>query len=204
MANKKSIKIKFVGLMVALTICFLLVGVSVYAALTQSLSIDNNITISSSGQTQVEVKVFEYANAGTNAVDVVPTTINFPADAVVTKTADENDISGNLTDIIFRSDGNTNFYAFKMSFNNISDKTAYAHISATAINNSQLKLLYGESLENLATLGNNTELANQVELNATDNKDFYLIVASNVDLVNLSAMEMQQFSVSILIDQISV
>ena len=50
-----------------------LVGVSVWAALTQNVKITNTITISASGQTKVEVVVSEYIHAGKTGITAAPT-----------------------------------------------------------------------------------------------------------------------------------
>ena len=73
--EQKSIKIKIISLAISIIVCVLLVGVSVWAALQQTLDITNNISITTSGQTKVAVDVSEYIHAGTTGVKTAPTDI---------------------------------------------------------------------------------------------------------------------------------
>ena len=60
--TNSNIKRKIIISVLSILLCALIISVSVYAALSQSLNLTNQITISASGQTQVKVDVYEYKN----------------------------------------------------------------------------------------------------------------------------------------------
>ena len=200
--KQKSMKVKILSLVASLVLCFLLIGVSVYAALTQTLTIDNTITITTSGQTKVAVKVSEYLNKANTAVDASPASIEGWV-LKVEKTADENTKEGTVSPINFNYTENVNYYAYKFEFTNNSSKTAYAHISTSAVDNTQLTIYYGETLSaSMTSLTNNDALDADVTLAATDGTgEFYIIVASNVALDALTEKAGVPFNISITLDQ---
>ncbi len=202
MESKKSTKIKIISLVASLVICFLLIGVSVYAALTQTVTINNNINITTGGQTEVAVKVSEYINAGTTAITASPASITGWTEKV-TKSATEQTKEGSVTPIDFNLTTGKNYYAYKFEFTNSSTVKAYAHISASAVGNTQLTIYYGETLSaSMSSLENNIALDADVDLDATGGTgEFYIIVAANKALENLTAVAEIPFNISITIDQ---
>ena len=202
MESKKSTKIKIISLVASLVICFLLIGVSVYAALTQTVTINNNINITTGGQTEVAVKVSEYINTGKTAITQSPESITGWAEKV-TKSATEQSATGSVTPIDFNYEAGKNYYAYKFEFTNSSTVQAYAHITASAVDNTQLTIYYGEELSaSMSSLENNTALDADVSLAATDGTgEFYIIVAANEALENLTAVAQIPFNINITIDQ---
>lgn len=216
--EQKSIKIKIISLAISIIVCVLLVGVSVWAALQQTLDITNNISITTSGQTKVAVDVSEYIHAGTTGVTAAPTD-SIVDDAssntegwhtLVTKTAEENSKKQAATPIVFNYSDGKNYYAYKFEFSNESDKIVYAHISADVVNNTELTIYYGETWgATLTALTNNTALDTDVTLQAaTDDGStpgtgtFYIVVAANVGLDSLTEVEDAiQFNIHVLLDQ---
>ena len=203
MESKKSTKIKIISLVASLVICFLLIGVSVYAALTQTVTINNNINITTGGQTEVAVKVSEYINTGKTAVTASPESITGWTEKV-TKSATEQTKVGSVTPIDFNYTTGKNYYAYKFEFTNSSTVQAYAHITASAVDNTQLTIYYGEELSaSMSSLENNIALDADVSLAATGGTgEFYIIVAANEDLGELTAVEEAiPFNINITIDQ---
>ena len=216
--EQKSIKIKIISLAISIIVCVLLVGVSVWAALQQTLDITNNISITTSGQTKVAVDVSEYIHAGTTGVATAPTD-SIADDALsntegwhtlVTKTAEENSKNQAATPIVFNYSDGKNYYAYKFEFSNESDKIVYAHISADVVNNTELTIYYGEKWgATLTALTNDTALDTDVTLQAaTDDGStpgtgtFYIVVAANVGLDSLTEVEDAiQFNIHVLLDQ---
>lgn len=72
MEKAKMLKRKIIIAAFSVLVCFLVVGVSVYAALSQTLNLTNYITITTGGQTKVGVVVSEYINKGKDAVTASP------------------------------------------------------------------------------------------------------------------------------------
>ena len=203
MEKSSSIRRKIIITAISALICILVIGVSVFAALTQTVNINNNITITTDGQTEVIVNVFEASNAAATAVDTAPVTE--PSDwgsAVLTKDAATTSATEDLTPMDFSVSDGINYYAYKITFQNTGSTIAYAHISASAVNNAQLKIYAGESWASLADVGNNTAIDSDVTLAATDGTgEFYIVVASAVALENLNDMAQTPFNVTITIDQ---
>ena len=203
MEKSSSIRRKIIITAISALICILVIGVSVFAALTQTVNINNNITITTDGQTEVIVKVFEASNKGLTAVNTAPATE--PSDwgrAVLTKDATTASATKQLTAMDFSVSDGINYYAYKITFENTGSTTAYAHISASAVDNTQLKIYAGESWDSLADVGNNTAINSDVTLSATDGTgQFYIVVASAVALENLNDMTETPFNVAITINQ---
>lgn len=215
--EQKSIKIKIISLAISIIVCVLLVGVSVWAALQQTLDITNKINITTSGQTRVAVDVSEYIHAGTTGVTAAPTD-SIADDAlsntegwynIATKDANTNGLTEAATPIVFNYSDENNYYAYKFEFSNESDKIVYAHISADVVNNTELTIYYGETWgEELTALTNNTALDADVTLQAATNEStpgtgtFYIVVAANVGLDSLTEVEDAiQFNIRVLLDQ---
>ena len=216
--EQKRLKVKIISLAVSILVCVLLVGVSVWAALSQSLKITNNISITTSGQTKVAVDVKEYIHAGTTGVTTAPSdTVNDSEEsnkagwyALVSKGADEDTKEKAATPIVFNySDGN-NYYAYKFTFSNESDKIVYAHITASTVNNTELTIYYGETWgATMTALTNNTALDADVTLQAATDDGvtpgtgtFYIVVCANKGLDKLTEVDSPiTFDINVLLDQ---
>ena len=203
MEKSSSIRRKIIITAISALICILVIGVSVFAALTQTVNINNNITITTDGQTEVIVNVFEASNSAATAVDTAPVTA--PSDwgsAVLTKDAATASAAKELTPMDFSVSDGINYYAYKITFENTGSTIAYAHISASAVDNTQLKIYAGESWASLSGVENNIAIDSDVTLAATDGSgEFYIVVASAVALENLNDMAQTPFNVTITIDQ---
>lgn len=217
--KQKSMKVKILSLVASLVLCFLLIGVSVYAALTQTLTIDNTITITTSGQTKVAVKVSEYLNEGVTAVSKSPETISDwtvvldkseNTDEATINTSDEvsGEVKSKLSPIDFNHTTGVNYYAYKFEFTNkstaVDGKVTKAHISTSAVDNTELTIYYGDTLSaSMTSLTNNDALDTTITLPEKDGgaKEFYIIVASNVALEALTEKAGTPFNISITLDQ---
>lgn len=203
MEKSSSIRRKIIITAISALICILVIGVSVFAALTQTVNINNNITITTDGQTEVIVNVFEASNKGATAVNTAPgTEPSSWGSAVLTKDAATTSATEDLTPMDFSVSDGINYYAYKITFENTGSTAAYAHISASAVDNTQLKIYTGTSWDSLAAVENNTAINSNVTLAATDGTgEFYIVVASAVALEILNDMAKTPFNVTITIDQ---
>lgn len=207
MEKQTSIKLKIVSLVISMLVCFFLIGISVWAAMSQNLSINNNISITTSGQTKVAVSVYEYIHEGEDAVGSAPTDDldSLWGKAKVEKTAEEDTKSGSVTAIDFSAKTKKNYYAYKFTFTNASDVAVYAHITASAVDNSQITIYYGQTWGASMTALNNSPLDADVTLQASPDGsgEFYIAVVSNTALGNLTGIEgTLAFNMSILLDQV--
>ena len=203
--TKSSIKRRLIITLFSALICILVIGVSVYAALSQTVELNNNITITTAGQTKVAVAVSQASNEATTGVSASPADEPSVAWASVgTKDADADSqtISG-LTPMDFSVEDGVNYYAYKFEFTNSGSTIAYAHItSESAIDNTQLTIYTGETWGSLTALTNNKTINDTVELEAADGTGtYYVVVAANADLASLNNMNQTAFNLDVLIDQ---
>ena len=157
--------------------------------------------------TRVEVTVSEYLNEGVDAVSASPETISSWSE-VDTKTAETNSDTINPAAILFSQADGHNYYAYKIDFTNqsVDDEsgviTTYAHISSSAVDNTQLTIYYGTTLSaSMQTLANNTALDTDVTLDSATETSFYIIVAANQALAELTEAAGVDFDLTITIDQ---
>ena len=200
--TKSSLKRRLLITLFSALICVLVIGVSVYAALSQNVTLNNNITITTAGQTKVEVVVSQGSNTSTDAVSTAPA--SQPSwSQVVTKDADNNtETVSNLKAMNFSVSDGINYYAYKLEFTNEGSTEAYAHITGPAIDNAQLTIYTGQEWDSLAAVGNNTAIDADVTLTASNGTGtFYIVVASNVSLDQLNDMAKTPFNINVLIDQ---
>lgn len=200
--TKSSLKRRLLITLFSALICVLVIGVSVYAALSQNVTLNNNITITTAGQTRVEVVVSQGSNTSSDAVSAAPA--SEPSwSQVVTKDADNNtETVSNLEAMDFSVSDGINYYAYKLEFTNEGSTEAYAHITGPAIDNAQLTIYTGQKWDSLTAVGNNTAIDADVTLTASNGTGtFYIVVASNVSLDQLNVMAQTPFNINVLIDQ---
>lgn len=211
---QRSIKVKIIALAISLFVCFALVGVSVWAALTQTVTINNNITVTQDGQTKVKVTVSEYANKAITAVSDAPdlTSVSWTpmkGSAGVTsgvKDVDTNEATYTPTAMDFSQTDGVNYYAYKIEFENETisgdaGAAAYAHITSSAYDNTQISIWYGTTATPENTLTNNTAMDTDVTIDADGTATFYVVVAASEALEGLNEKTQTPFNLSITIDQ---
>lgn len=199
--TKSSIKRRLIITLFSALICILVIGVSVYAALSQNVTLNNNITITTAGQTKVKVVVSQGSNTSSDAVSTSPASQPTWSE-VVTKDADNNaETVSNLEAMDFSVSDGINYYAYKLEFTNEGSTQAYAHITGPAIDNAQLTIYTGQEWNSLTAV-NNTAIDADVTLTAPDGTGtFYIVVASNVSLDQLNDMAKTAFNINVAIDQ---
>ena len=203
--TKSSIKRRLIITLFSALICILVIGVSVYAALSQSVELNNNITITTAGQTKVKVVVSQASNEATTGVSASPAddpSVTWASVGTKDADTDSQTISG-LTPMDFSVEDGVNYYAYKLEFTNSGSTVAYAHItSESAIDNTQLTIYTGETWGSLTALTNNKTINDTVELAATIGiGTYYVVVAAKVSLDQLNDMAPTAFNLDVLINQ---
>ena len=203
--EQKRLKVKIISLAVSILVCVLLVGVSVWAALSQNLKITNNISITTDGQVAVKIDSFEYAHidetlAGvttapnlTSISDATGNDFTTGWKSVVTLAATDESKEGAATSIVFNAQNERVYYAYKFELENTSTTTkALVTFGATAVNNAQITVYYGDEATPANSLTTNTSMStdNTVTLDVadseTDTATFYIVVAANKTLGGLT------------------
>lgn len=201
MEKAKMLRRKILISAFSVLVCVLVIGVSVYAALSQSVNLTNYITITTGGQTKVGVVVSEYINKGTEAVVASPS-----GDVAWTQKLSKDSNTDTATQALTPADFNytvgQNYYAWKIDFTNTDASDAYAHITASAVNNDQVTVYAGATWGSLETVAKNTEAKGEVTLAKSATSTYYIVVVANTALENLVEVEGQlPFNINITIDQ---
>lgn len=201
MEKAKMLRRKILISAFSVLVCVLVIGVSVYAALSQSVNLTNYITITTGGQTKVGVVVSEYINKGTEAVVASPS-----GDVTWTQKLSKDSNTDTATQALTPADFNytvgQNYYAWKIDFTNTDASDAYAHITASAVDNDQVKVYAGATWGSLEAVAKNTEAKGEVTLAKSATATYYIVVVANTALENLVEVAGQlPFNIDITIDQ---
>ena len=188
---------KLIAALCSLVLCMLLIGVSVYAALSQSATITNTITVTTSGQVKTSVVVKEYAGEGAGAVAAIPGAPTF-ATEVLNKGAEVDNLTEAATPFVFSSEKGKNFYAYEIAFANTSTKSVTATITSSAESNAEIDVYAGATWEGMTKLENATGVHGTVVLDAnTGSGKYYIMVCANKALGDMAAAPETDFNVTI-------
>lgn len=201
MEKAKMLRRKILISAFSVLVCVLVIGVSVYAALSQSVNLTNYITITTGGQTKVGVVVSEYINKRTEAVVASPS-----GDVAWTQKLSKDSNTDTATQALTPADFNytvgQNYYAWKIDFTNTDASDAYAHITASAVDNDQVTVYAGATWGSLEAVAKNTEAKGEVTLAKGATATYYIVVVANTALENLVEVEGHlPFNIDITIDQ---
>lgn len=189
---------KLIAALCSLVLCMLLIGVSVYAALSQSATITNTITVTTSGQVKTSVVVKEYAGAGDGAVAEIPAVAPTFANVVLNKGAEVDNMTEAATPFLFSSEKGNNFYAYEITFANSSTKEVTATITSSAESNAEIDVYAGTSWAGMTKLENATGVNGTVTLVANEGSGtYYIMVCANKALGDMAAAPETDFNVTI-------
>lgn len=188
---------KLIAALCSLVLCMLLIGVSVYAALSQSATITNTITVTTSGQVKTSVVVKEYAGTGDGAVAEIPGAPTFTAE-VLNKGAEVDNLTKAATPFVFSSENGKNFYAYEITFANTSTKQVTATITSSTESNAEIDVYAGATWEGMTKLDNGSGVNDTVDLTATSGEGkYYIMVCANKALGEMTAAPETDFNVTI-------
>ncbi len=188
---------KLIAALCSLVLCMLLIGVSVYAALSQSATITNTITVTTSGQVKTSVVVKEYAGTGDGAVAEIPSAPTFTAE-VLNKGAEVDNLTKAATPFVFSSSDGKNFYAYEITFANTSTKQVTATITSSTESNAEIDVYAGTTWAEMAKLENATGVNGTVTLVANEGSGkYYIMVCANKALGEMTAADRTDFNVTI-------
>ena len=205
--KKTNLVKKLILTLSSMTVCMVLIGVSVYAALSQTTTINNTITISTAGQAKAEVKVYQQVVTGSTAVtlDNVKTLADTENDwgtAIFTKAStvdsDTCDSTDGLTAITFDQTTGKNIYAYKITVKNESTVALKATITSTEETNTEVDVYFGKTLAEIAKLENNAgvSLSNDtIAIGGTNT--YYIVVCANKALAEMTAASGTPFNISV-------
>ena len=189
MENKKRIGRKIVLTVCSMIFCMVLMGVSVYAALSQNVQLTNTISVNTSGQVKSTVEVYEHIFDGVDAVTAMPTEPTWGT-AVLEKAEDEDSKTQALTPIVFSQSTGKNIYAYKIVVTNKSTVGVNVTITSTEETDEQIDVYAGETFATLAKLDNNAKVnfTTSERLGTDDALTYYIVVCANKALGDMTAI----------------
>ena len=125
--NQEKVQSKFkrriIVIALSMLLCMLLIGVSVWAATSQSLTSPNTILITTDGQAKVGITASYAFGADDETLfsaigDQDATVTGLSYTQIAQKTADNNSVSQKGPDIVFSADGEYTYVAYKIDFAN--------------------------------------------------------------------------------------
>ena len=188
---------KLIAALCSLVLCMLLIGVSVYAALSQSATITNTITVSTSGQVFTQVVVKDYSGAGAEAIAAVPGAPTFEHE-VLNKGAEVDNLTKAATAFVFSSEKGNNYYAYEITFVNSSTKSVSVLFIFFFECDAEIDVYAGTAWAGMTKLDNTKGVSGTVTLDAnTGSGTYYIMVCANKALGDMAAADATDFNVTI-------
>lgn len=201
MERKLKWKIIILSTILVFLVCFF--SYSVYALINQTLNIQAEIIITDDGQAKSIINVYEALGANDNSSYTNLT--NEPEfQLALTKTRDEDNVSGNFTiNPSFGGENRYRYYIIKIEIQNVS--TIPVEYSARVINElgedfvftSQLELLYLENSGESFTLSQISEISGTLPVDEVVNRYIVLQIKDGLDFSDLIKTEPQSFYLNI-------
>lgn len=194
---------KLIAALCSLVLCMLLIGVSVYAALSQSATITNTISITRSGQSYVSIKVEKTSHADVTAYTPTTGAAVGTYSELLTVAAGQSGTKTDETKMTFSQSVGKNAYAYKIYLKNESADTAVKYsikmlqtgTTDAAYTSPSAQIVIGK-----ATGDGNVEAyadMTNVDLAANAEATVYIVVYANVALENLEPTAGTTFDLAI-------
>lgn len=201
MERKLKWKIIVLSTILVLLVCFF--SYSVYALINQTLNIQAKIIITDNGQAKSIINVYEALGANDNSSYTNLT--NEPEfQLALTKTRDEDNVSGNFTiNPSFGGENRYRYYIIKIEIQNVS--TVPVEYNAKILNElgegfvftSQLELLYLENSGESFSLSPISEISGTLAVDEVVNRYIVLQIKDGLDFSDLIKTEPQSFYLNI-------
>lgn len=204
-------KRRIVVVVLSMLLCMLLIGISVYAATSQTSTVDNTITISSSKQVRVGITV-SFSNGVANddrtlfenneTAVAAAKALSFTEIGTKSSSEDEKNLTGD-TAIEFSYDNKYTYRVYKIEFNNTaSSDITYAiefqnESGAAYTFDSQVSVFTGKSADTTLTAGQTVS----GNLDAEGNETIYIVVAMNTALIDATPVAQSAFKMVITANQ---
>lgn len=200
MAKTSSLTKKLALTISSIVLCVVLIGVVVYAALSQSVNLSNTITVTTGGQAKSIVTVYEQVITGNTAVTALPETEPTWGESILTKAEDKDSDSKDLTPIVFSYSEGKNIYAYKITVQNKSEGTVKIAITSSTESNEQIDVWCGETYEGATKLTNTDGVNFEKTGVAVDGEvTYYVFVSANTALESMTAATAQDFDIDIVV-----
>lgn len=193
---------KLIAALCSLVLCMLLIGVSVYAALSQSATITNTISITRSGQSYVSITVEKTSNTGATAYTATTGKAVGTYSELLTVAAGQSGTKEDETKMTFSQSVGKNAYAYKIYLKNESADTAVKYSikmfqtgTTNPYTSPSAQIVIGKATGD----GNVEAYADMTDVNLAANAEatVYIVVYANVALENLEPRDGTTFDLAI-------
>lgn len=210
--KKSTTKRKLLITIISIMLCLLLIGVVVWAATSQNADIVNTITInSSSGDARTTITI---SGAKSSTADIFSTDSALPTSGwtqYLKKNYNQDSASATGPDIVFMSSEGYGYYVYKIDFSNRhnSDINFKIDLKTKDDEQNQINYVFNEQISvwfgKFGELAQKTADAETKDYNISgsvaveESETFYLIVGSNVDLIDLRPVATEHFDVVVTV-----
>jgi len=215
--KNKSVNKLLIRTLISIVLCLLLIGIAVYAAVSQDVTFVNKISIVGSEDVRTSVVVSEYIGPSTleegkeeqelykgqNTFGEFSELINKPKEINSLSSSDTGTIPP--TQIEFKKENVYTYVVYKFSLKNEGNKTINYTINSKQLNetddyafNSQIDVYTGTNASGqiIMTKSTNNKVAITGELNfqeSSNQVDLYIVVAVNVSLLDIDSVSQETF-----------
>ena len=207
--NQEKVQSKFkrriIVIALSMLLCMLLIGVSVWAATSQSLTSPSTILITTDGQAKVGITA-SYANGENDGTlfseieDQGTTVSGLEYKQIAQKTADNDSVSQNGPNIVFSADGEFTYVAYKIEFENTAASAVNYQIEFTDPDagnaaykfNNQVSIYSAAGTDSFTFAQNQTAMSGSLAKSASTT--VYVIVALNTAPESLAAADLDNFN----------
>ena len=209
MENQEKVQSKFkrriIVIALSMLLCMLLIGVSVWAATSQSLTSPSTILITTDGQARVGITASYAFGADDETLfsaigDQDATVTGLSYTQIAQKTADNDSVSQNGPKIVFSADGEYTYVAYKIEFANTAASAVNYTIEFTdpdADNgaytfNDQVSIYSAAGTDSFTFAQGQTAMSGSLDKSASTT--VYVIVALNTAPESLTAAPLDNFN----------
>lgn len=199
----RNLKAKGLATLISLLLCFLLIGISVYAALQQTANYTDNLTVSTSGHVEVAVNIYQQNGAANNTLlagetgDYATISGLSYGTALLSKTSLEAGKTATGLNPVFSYTNGYTYTSYKIVLTNESADTAASYVITTPSSlNSQFTIFYADT-----AIATNAILSGSLAVAGTTT--IYIVVALNTETTALTAAAAADFVINIQIDPAS-
>lgn len=202
---QSKVKRRIVVIVLSMLLCMLLIGISVWAAKSQSLTSPSTILITTDGQAKVAITA-SYANGENDGAlfseieDQGTTVSGLEYNQIAQKTADNDSVSQKGPDIVFSADGEYTYVAYKIKFENTEASAVNYQIEFTDPDagngaytfNNQVSIYSAAGTDSFTFAQDQTAMSGNLAKSASTT--VYVIVALNTAPESLTTADLDNFN----------
>lgn len=204
--NQEKVQSKFkrriIVIALSMLLCMLLIGVSVWAATSQSLTSPSTILITTDGQAKVGITASYAFGAKDKTLfsaigDQDATVTGLSYTKIIEKTADQNAQQADGPDIVFSASEGYTYAAYEVKFANteasaVTYEIAFTDDAGEYNFNSQVTIYSASGTDTFTFAADQTAMSGNLAKSASTT--VYVIVALNTEPASLTAAELDNFN----------